>query len=135
MATWNETVEQFRRVTDKLGKRIDDGIFETVVCLNMLGISTTSSCEGHLDWGTPYPWINIEPEIEQKYQLHRYLLQFYEERPIDFECILVWHGYKIRPQGAVFSPLLSSAEQERKLKMYQGEMAEFTAFLKSLLVE
>lgn len=133
MATWNETVDKYAHTTDRLGKKIDDGIFETVVCLNMLGINTTSSCEGHLDWGLPYPWINIEPEIEQKYQLHRYLLQFYEKRPVNFESVLVFHGYKIRSQGAVFSDLLSATEQAQKLKLYQQEMAEFTAFMKSLI--
>jgi hypothetical protein len=48
------------RMTDKLGKDIDPGIFETVVILNLLGIPTTQSCEGHLEHGTGAPWVDIE---------------------------------------------------------------------------
>lgn len=33
--------------TDKLGTPIDPGIFETVVALNLLGLHTLQSCEGH----------------------------------------------------------------------------------------
>lgn len=133
MTTWQETVKVFSRVTDKLGKNIDDGIFDTVVALNMLGISTIQSCEGHLDWGVPYPWVAIKPDMEQKYRLHQYLERFYAERTINFDRVLIFHGYKMRSQGAAFVPLLPSTEQVQKLKVYQAEMGDFTAFLKSIL--
>jgi len=45
--------------TDKLGTLVDPGIFETVVALNLLGLRTFQSCEGHLDHGCPYPWVTI----------------------------------------------------------------------------
>ncbi len=45
---------------DKLGKKVDAGIIETVVVLNLLGMPTTMSCEGHLDHGTGAPWVDIE---------------------------------------------------------------------------
>jgi hypothetical protein len=48
-------------VTDGLGKKIDQGIFETVVALNALGIDTTGSCEGHINWGIAAPWVDIDP--------------------------------------------------------------------------
>ncbi|HEY1351171.1 MAG TPA: hypothetical protein VGF67_16245 [Ktedonobacteraceae bacterium] len=133
MATWNETIHKFSSVTDKLGKEIDRGIFETVVALNLLGVSTIASCEGHLNWGVPYPWIDIEATIEQKYLLHQYLARFYEGRQANFDSILMFHGYRMRSAGGAFSPLLSPEEQEQKLKEYQAEMTEFTAFMKSLL--
>ena len=38
---------------------IDAGILETVIVLNILGITTSQSCEGHLDHGRPYPWIMV----------------------------------------------------------------------------
>lgn len=59
--TWNEIVTRMSRVTDKLGKPIDEGIFETVVALNALGVQTTQSCEGHLLWGIAAPWVDIDP--------------------------------------------------------------------------
>lgn len=73
MKTWQDMAKQFSRVTDRLGKRIDKGIFETVVALNVLGIQTVGSCEGHIDWGMPHPWVDIAAELAQKYQIHRYL--------------------------------------------------------------
>ena len=132
-ATWDETVKHFTNVTDKLGKGIDAGIFETVVVLNILEVRTTQSCEGHLEWGVPYPWIDIQPEIEQKFLLHQYLARFYEQRPLNFDSILTFHGYRLRSAGAAFSPLFSGAEQAQRLQTYQAEMTSFTTFLKSLL--
>jgi len=56
---WDHLMCQYQQVTDVLGKKIDPGIFESVVVLNALGVNTTASCEGHLDWGTGAPWIDI----------------------------------------------------------------------------
>ncbi len=54
--------ERVSTLTDKLGTPIDPGIFETVVALNLLGLHTLQSCEGHLDHGCPYPWVTIIDE-------------------------------------------------------------------------
>lgn len=55
-------------LTDTLGTPIDPGIFETVVMLNLVGITTFQSCEGHLDHGAPYPWVTvIDTELSQLY--------------------------------------------------------------------
>lgn len=48
------------RMTDKLGQPVDAGIVETVVLLNLFGIPTSASCEGHLEHGTGAPWVDIE---------------------------------------------------------------------------
>lgn len=64
MEEWNVLLERFKQVTDKLNMPIDTGIFETVVALNALDITTAMSCEGHTERGTPYPWVDIEaPEV------------------------------------------------------------------------
>ncbi|SRR5258708_4494217 len=59
MNEWTKLEENFKHITDRLGRPIDDGIFETVVALNALNIITDGSCEGHLDHGLPYPWIDF----------------------------------------------------------------------------
>lgn len=59
---YQETYERVSTFTDKLGTPIDPGIFETVVMLNLLGLHTFQSCEGHLDHGCPYPWVTILDE-------------------------------------------------------------------------
>lgn len=56
---WQDIERQMAKTVDGLGWRIDTGIMETVVALNVNDIHTTASCEGHLNWGTPYPWINV----------------------------------------------------------------------------
>lgn len=50
-------------LTDNVGTPIDLGILETVIMLNLLGLHTFQSCEGHLDHGHSYPWVTIiDPE-------------------------------------------------------------------------
>src|SRR5690242_12743494 len=56
---WEDLYQQFSHITDNLGMPIDAGILEPVVALNAVDVHTTASCEGHLDWGTPYPYIHI----------------------------------------------------------------------------
>jgi hypothetical protein len=132
MKTWKETLHHFSRVTDRLGKKIDAGILETVVVFNMLGITTFASCEGHTDWGLPYPWIDVEANLHVKSLLYRYLTEFYAHRSIHFECMLACSAAKFRlcSHGAVLSELLTEQEKREKLALYQAEMAAFTTFLK-----
>lgn len=56
---WFEEIDKFKNKTDKLGMTIEGGILETVVALNMAGIKTSQSCEGHLDRGLAGPWVQI----------------------------------------------------------------------------
>ncbi len=58
-ASWEEACHAVEQFIDKLGQGIDPGIFEMVVALNLLGIHTSQSCEGHLDHGYAYPWITV----------------------------------------------------------------------------
>lgn len=59
---------ELKGVSDALGHEIENGIKETVATLQLLGFPTTGSCEGHSDWGLPYPWVDIAmpdmPEFE-----------------------------------------------------------------------
>ncbi len=59
---YQQMCERVATFTDKLGTPIDPGIFETVVALNLVGLHTFQSCEGHLDHGSPYPWVTITDE-------------------------------------------------------------------------
>jgi hypothetical protein len=71
---------------------IDEGIFETVVALNALDIPTSMSCEGLLDYGLPYPWIDVSTpsfvkddtrEITEILELQRRLLELRREQEKD----------------------------------------------------
>ncbi len=56
---WDQMEMRFQKAVDGLGKPIDPGVKDTVVVLNLLGFATIRSCEGHIDWGRGYPWIDF----------------------------------------------------------------------------
>jgi hypothetical protein len=58
-ASWQDARTHVLTFTDRLGTPIDAGIVETVVVLNLLGLQTFQSCEGHLTDGCAYPWITL----------------------------------------------------------------------------
>ncbi|HLZ60150.1 MAG TPA: hypothetical protein VKR06_24635 [Ktedonosporobacter sp.] len=61
--SWEHAEAILSQVQDQMGHRIDAGILAPVVGLNLLGFHTTASCEGHLNWGCPYPWIEFYQEV------------------------------------------------------------------------
>ncbi len=63
---WEQIID---RITDALGMPVDRRIREVVIALNVLGIHTTASCEGHTDPerpGAPY----VEIALPEATQLH-----------------------------------------------------------------
>ena len=60
---WNVTLSEVEKITDRLGKKVDEGIKETVVAFLVNGIKTDASCEGHLEHGNHYPYIHIEHQL------------------------------------------------------------------------
>ncbi|MFL5702321.1 MAG: hypothetical protein ACJ8AG_05760 [Ktedonobacteraceae bacterium] len=154
MDKWSDIEEKFKHVTDRLGRPIDDGIFKTVVALNVLGISTRMSCEGHLDHGLPYPWADIEPETQSEtkreiseaeapeyrkramlllqQKLFLYLSEFYDNRTVRYDRIIALHQLgRLYSHGGDFLELLSQDERLNKLHEYQDEMNAFTEFLRA----
>jgi len=59
---WDEMAREVDTWTDGLGMPIDEKIKDTIIVLNLLGLKTQQSCEGHLDHGRLYPWISFEIE-------------------------------------------------------------------------
>lgn len=56
---WNKKVQILNKVVDNLGKRIDTKILKTVVGINVNGLLTQQSCQGHLRYGVASPWVDI----------------------------------------------------------------------------
>ena len=59
---WDDLVKQFCSISDRLGMPIDDEIFDTVIALNALSITTTMSCAGHItrdEGDRRYPWVDF----------------------------------------------------------------------------
>ncbi len=51
--------EEIEKVTDGLGLEIDPKIRDTVKFFKAHDFTTYASCEGHIDRGMPYPWVDI----------------------------------------------------------------------------
>ncbi len=80
---WEEMEKKFDSITDGLGLEIDPGIKKTIIVLNLLGFKTNASCEGHLNWGLAYPWVDFETNnqeiVELNSKLHSILRRIEEE--------------------------------------------------------
>ncbi len=151
---WIETRQEVSQLTDALGKGVDEGIKEAVVALRVYGFPTTGSCEGHLDWGLPYPWIDIsEPEPanrfndEQKAEAWRkanliqqrrileILIEFHRrnrQTPFDVRLSIESSGFgkfRLKSIGGNIFLLLSLEEKKKKLGSFRAEMFAFTKFL------
>ncbi|GAC1392369.1 MAG: hypothetical protein NVS4B11_20110 [Ktedonobacteraceae bacterium] len=62
-ASFEEAEAEVRRWGDRQGNGIDPLIVPVVVGLNLSGIRTIQSCEGHLDSGFAYPWVMFERPV------------------------------------------------------------------------
>ena len=60
--------EEIENIADFTGRGIDENIKEQVSVLHALGFNTTNSCEGHIDHGVPYPFIDIEAPDKPKWR-------------------------------------------------------------------
>ncbi len=68
---WENMEKKVASWGDALGMGIDPRIKKMVIVLNLLDFKTTQSCEGHTDWGLPYPWVRMTtetPKIEKLIQ-------------------------------------------------------------------
>lgn len=84
---WNEKVERVGKRLDRIGGEMDPGIIETVAALNLHGIPTSGSCEGHLDHGIPSPWIDVVAEQEPK--------EHYNDQDKIYEKVARKHGIAV----------------------------------------
>ncbi len=142
MKSWNEVAAYMAKITDKLGMPIDSGIFDCIIALNVLGIPTSQSCEGHLDHGLAYPWISLglrirpygtEYDKEETIKSLRiaskvleYLAEFYSNRQVPYHRMLFLQNYagvRICSHGEIVSEICSEDEKASRLLEYQDAMA------------
>lgn len=64
MNNLQEVQQEVDELVDGLGRPIDAGIKKIVSVLRLIGFHTTASCEGHMDRGLPYPWVQINNNVE-----------------------------------------------------------------------
>ena len=60
-----EALREVDAITDALGLPIDKNIRLAVAAIKMHELPTRASCEGHINWGSPYPWVDIGTNANQ----------------------------------------------------------------------
>ena len=131
---WKAMEQEVAGWGDALGLPIDPGIKNTVIVLNLLGFKTSGSCEGHMDWGKAYPWIEFDIDDKKIDALKNLINDFYKNHSVDKErmvtiakinsgLVIMWN-----PEGA-WQVRRNEKEKKEKLKEYQEEMKSFTEFL------
>ena len=154
----NEARADVNKITDGLGMPIDEGIKETVVAFRVSGFPTTGSCEGHLNRGTSYPWVDIDvSELENfkkinsakdkasvwrkvnmvlRKKMRGYLYDFYKNRAssskleLKLVSIGIFGAFRIQSPSKLLNNTKSS---EELLLQYRKEMNDFASYLLSRL--
>jgi hypothetical protein len=71
MNSWEEELENTRKMKDGNERVVDEKVVDIVTILNLIGqmkgFKTCASCEGHLSEGLPYPWINMTNDKCEEY--------------------------------------------------------------------
>jgi len=114
------------KIVDKQGLPIDSNIKELVIGLMAHGINTTGSCEGHKNWGQPYPWVDVP------YKHARKIAQLIarQNRPISDNGKKNKNNWVIRPSCEL---RIIPQNQQLPLGTMQKYAKEFGLFLQRIL--
>ncbi len=98
---------------DGVGYPIDPEIKETVIVFNLLGITTSASCGGHIERAGAYPWVDFNrestPEIDSFYDEMRLLAEKGEVERVMLEekfPDLTWNERGDQPEGKLYVQLV-----------------------------
>ena len=116
-----QVFDRIARTADSRGRRIDLGIMGVVLYLQVHGIQTISSCEGHLDHGHPYPWVMC-PLNEQDCLL-ALVMRFGRSLVVDSEMV---------EDVVILRPRITQTEQ---LTANQQEIQRFAEWLRDRFFE
>ncbi|MCB1118060.1 MAG: hypothetical protein KDK50_05735 [Chlamydiia bacterium] len=153
LISWNELAKEVETWGDALGNPLDNGIKDCVIALNLIGFQTSQSCEGHADWGSPYPWVHIEiPSLHNakgnRYEIDKLIYQseevrflnelledFYKNHPHCYRKALSlghtvgYHAIRLMPSNGEYVFALPVDELKSRLADFQAEMKSFTQYL------
>jgi len=110
---------------DRQDRPVEKKIRELLIGLRRCGIETEASCEGHLDHGFPYPWVDILP-----ISLHMLLrVVAWQNRPGLPGGLVNTNTWVIRPGGVI---RLIPEDKNLPLEKLQDMAVEFGLFLQRL---
>lgn len=64
---WQKKREEIDKIVDAAGHSIDERIKDAVTAANLMELNTEQSCEGHLDRGVPWPFLEIAAPDQPKW--------------------------------------------------------------------
>ncbi len=123
---WNQKIMELKKIQDRRGMPIDENILEAVAALNLLGIHTVQSCEGHADWGTGAPYIDIKAPNTQI--LDRQEMEAFEKARQADEEFIAQHGRSAETPDYI-EELFDKAHTLRKQAMLPAVELEEKAIL------
>ena len=140
---------------DRLGLRIDNRIFDSVVALRVHGFDTKASCEGHMRWGEPAPWMDIgvvasqtipkdtKPLLQSNLHAQKRMIELLDRfHRLHFASdsvriivvpVGIFGGFRITNQAANIQRLFPVKSRRGKLLQFQNEFRAFAKFLKGTL--
>jgi len=157
LGNWNRARRKVLRIADKLGRPIDTKLQKAVAALLVFGFETTASCQGHLNRGEPFPWIDVgvysgksrSPSLSKRRlgqrirrnlqsELHmlELLTSFYARRSVPLEQRLIvlpfgiYGAWQLTVQGGHVQYVVPKLLRTRRLKSFQREITDFVTFLR-----
>lgn len=79
---WQQIGNEVENTIDKKGLALDENIKFAVISLKANNFYTTGSCEGHLDWGDPWPWVDIESSLAERLGRDQQYLELFNKSRI-----------------------------------------------------
>lgn len=143
---WEQKLAEVNRITDGLGRGIDEKIKEAVAAFLIHEFTTSGSCEGHIaetkedEHGLPFPWVEFyapEPEgweenedkkqewiienLKQQQKMKKFFEEFYRKRETSLDAQLTLEGIGIfegfRIQSSGAEMMATLAPEEQKQKL------------------
>lgn len=134
--------DEVEKITDGLGKGVDNDVKHIVTALRLWNFPTSGSCGGHLNRAESYPWIEIyAPEQEelafkaanqyQKDKIVKLLADFYSKRkssvPLKLQSQGIYGGFRL--QSVLWDDEKDIRLTKFKLEQLRHEMNDFADFL------
>ena len=139
---WRSRLQGLEFIRDSLGLPLDPGIQRSVLAVQLMGLETLWSCEGHTNWGHTGPSITfrrdgIFREIRDDIK-RQWLDSFYKDRHFDSDLAICPENFMRGDISSInhgASDSLPLKEKEEFLKASRQEMSDFTDFVLYTLFE
>lgn len=120
------------KIVDRLGEPVDRGIKKGVAACLYAGFITDGSCQGHMSWGLPFPWIDVLGNDDAKTRMNTYINEFYSDRLTTLHLRLNTTDYGISGDFRLqhYNGITNSGIKDKETLLYlRNEMRDFAGFL------